>query len=424
MARQAIALGTTAKDGTGTDIRAGGDIINDNFIEVYNQANRMLDINSFVVSDTDDLYAHESQILIHKLGNKTVLLVMYCQDKASANERELTAKSVLRVYELTTHTLLKSLDIFYPGLVADITQPAAEPMTAPRMYITGDTLMCFVGVASGLYHRTIDMSNDDPSTWAASNLSIFQMTMKDSGGNDVKVNCSAANFQAHLEYTLGDTNAGYNNLAPFFRNLDRITVSGSNWYTTLELSDELGAALSNIGVLLKSTDSGANWSFVSLIGYTTSNRLKVLEPSLVILGTTLHVIARSNTAAISHFSSADSGATWSAKTDLVLSTIATKPTAINYYNLAGVVNAVIAVNLTSEVTGNTWRTTLGIYETSDFVSFLEIGKIVTPSYAHYPSLCHFSRSLYMSYSKGMKFNTDGLGATYYERNAIVVTRIY
>jgi hypothetical protein len=35
MAQQTIDLGTVAGDGTGTTLRAGGDIINDNFTELY-----------------------------------------------------------------------------------------------------------------------------------------------------------------------------------------------------------------------------------------------------------------------------------------------------------------------------------------------------------------------------------------------------
>ena len=35
MAKQAIGIGTTADDGTGDTLRAGGDKINDNFDELY-----------------------------------------------------------------------------------------------------------------------------------------------------------------------------------------------------------------------------------------------------------------------------------------------------------------------------------------------------------------------------------------------------
>ena len=36
MAKQSIGLGTTANDGTGDTLRAGGDKVNDNFTELYN----------------------------------------------------------------------------------------------------------------------------------------------------------------------------------------------------------------------------------------------------------------------------------------------------------------------------------------------------------------------------------------------------
>ena len=35
MAKQSINLGSSANDGTGTTLRAGGDIVNDNFNELY-----------------------------------------------------------------------------------------------------------------------------------------------------------------------------------------------------------------------------------------------------------------------------------------------------------------------------------------------------------------------------------------------------
>ena len=37
MAKQIIGLGSVADDGTGSSLRAGGDIINDNFLEIYNE---------------------------------------------------------------------------------------------------------------------------------------------------------------------------------------------------------------------------------------------------------------------------------------------------------------------------------------------------------------------------------------------------
>jgi len=426
VARKVFNIGTVAKDGTGTDLRTTGGYLNDNFTELYNHANRMYDINAFVVSDTDDLYTHESQILCHRLTDKTVLLVLYCSDKVTGTERALTAHCTLKIFELTTKTLLKTIDLFYPGLVAGLTQPADEPQTAPRMYVSGTTLRCFIGVETALYNRDIDISNTDPSTWTAGNLTIEQMTMKDAGGNDVTVNVTPANIQAHLEYTLGETNILYNNLAPWFRNLDRITVDASgNWYSILELSNELGAGTTNMAMLVRSTDDGVSWTFHSLVGYTTTTRTRILEASVVLIGTTFHVINRTSGSVINRYSSDDDGATWINNGALPLSALATKPTAINYYKSDGVTkDVVLAINRTSEIVGAPHRTTLGIYTTSDFIIFTEVAKIASENFAHYPSLCHFDRALYLSYTKGLKYMTEGSNAYSNDRDTIVVTRIY
>lgn len=389
------------------------------------QTNRLIDLTSFTVSDVDDLYAHESQILIHRLANKTVLLVMYTSDKVTGAERALTAHALLKVYELTTKTLLKTLDMFAPGMEAGVTMEADESITAPRMYITGNTLMCFCGNESTLYHRTIDMTNNDPSVWTASNISIFQMTMKDSGGSNVKVNVTSVNVQSHLEYTLGDTYAGYQGLAPWFRNLDRIAIHGTDWYSILELSDEMGAGLSNIAVLIKSTDNGINWSFLSLIAYTTSNRIKVIEASVVFIGTSLHIIHRQGgNTTLGRIHSDDYGSSWIINNNIT-GVMGSKPVAINYTKPDGsTIDVLVAFNLTSEIEGAPHRTTLGIFTTSNFIAFNEIGKIVSTNFAHYPSLCYFDRALYISYTKGLKYFTENNNAYANDRDTIVIARVY
>lgn len=399
--------------------------LNGNFALLKQQAYRMLDLTSFTLSDTDDLYAHESQILIHRLGDKTVLLVMYTSNKVTQSERALTAHALLKIYELTTKTHLKTLDMFSPGMTAGLTMEADEAITAPRMYITGDTLMCFCGNESTLYHRTVDMTSDDPSTWTASNISIFQMTMKDNEGNDVAVDITSINMQTHLEYVLGDTYAGYQSLAPWFRNLDKIAVNGDNWYSILELSDELGAGLSHIGILVKSTDSGISWSYVSLIAYTTSNRRRVLEASVVFIGSVMYVIHRMGSSTnLGRVHSDDNGINWVIDNNLT-GVIGTKPTAINYNKSDGITQDVlVAYNLTSEIEGAPHRTTLGIYRTSNFIEFTEVAKIISENYAHYPSMCYFDRALYISYTKGLKFYTENNNAYAYDRDTIVVTRVY
>jgi len=426
MGRIVFNIGASANDNTGTPLRDTGDFLNRMSYDVYRDISRFYDLNAFTVSDYDDLYAHESQILCKRLTDRTVMFVLYTSDKVTKAERALTAHCILKVFELTTMSLLKTIDLFYCGLVAGLTQPADEPQTAPRMYISGTTLRCFVGVESALYNRDIDISNTDPSTWTAGNLTIEQMTMKDAGGNDVTVNVTPANIQAHLEYTLGEINVLYNNLAPWFRNLDRITVDASgNWYSILELSNELGAGTTNMAMLVRSTDDGVSWTFHSLVGYTTTTRTRILEASVVLIGTTFHVINRTSGSVINRYSSDDDGATWINNGPLPLSALATKPTAINYYKSDGVTKDImLAINRTSEIAGAPHRTTLGIYTTSDFIIFTEVAKIASENFAHYPSLCHFDRALYLSYTKGLKYMTEGSNAYSNDRDTIVVTRIY
>ena len=247
--------------------------------------------------------------------------------------------------------------------------------------------------------------------------------MKNAAGEDVLANVTSANVQIHLEYVLGDAYAGYQGLAPWFRNLDRIAIHGTDWYSILELSDEMGAALSNIAMLVKSTDSGASWSFISPAAYTTASRRRMLENSAVFIGDVLHIIHRMGGNDIGHVHTVDYGANWVVDSNIT-GTLASKPTAINYYKHDGTIGVLLAISLTSEVTGNTYRTTLGIYSTDNFTSLIEVAKIVSGSYDHYPSLCHYSRALYLSYTKALKSSTDGVSNGTHTRDTIVVTRVY
>jgi hypothetical protein len=51
MAKSIINLGTTANDGTGDNLRVGGDKINDNFDEIYAKFGDGSTLNKAVVSD-------------------------------------------------------------------------------------------------------------------------------------------------------------------------------------------------------------------------------------------------------------------------------------------------------------------------------------------------------------------------------------
>ena len=54
MAKQTIAIGSSANDGTGTTIRAGGDLINDNFNEIYTYLGDGSNLNSALLTIVDE----------------------------------------------------------------------------------------------------------------------------------------------------------------------------------------------------------------------------------------------------------------------------------------------------------------------------------------------------------------------------------
>ena len=51
MAYQALGLGSTANDGTGDDLRTGGDKINDNFVELYTALGSGTALSSGITAD-------------------------------------------------------------------------------------------------------------------------------------------------------------------------------------------------------------------------------------------------------------------------------------------------------------------------------------------------------------------------------------
>ena len=54
MAKQSINIGSSANDGTGTTIRAGGDLINDNFNEIYNYLGDGSNLNGTIFTVVDE----------------------------------------------------------------------------------------------------------------------------------------------------------------------------------------------------------------------------------------------------------------------------------------------------------------------------------------------------------------------------------
>lgn len=419
MSRKIIDIGAADNDNTGTKIRVGGGYINDNFAEVYRAYNSFIDVNAKILSDDDDIYAHEGHLQIIRGTSRTFLIFIYQSNKVGS-EMSAGGISVMKIYDYPSMTWRRSIDIFAAGI--GIINPAPY-MLAPRVYRVGSVLRCTLGSQDGLYARDVTIVGDDPADWTIADTYIMKMTMKDSGGNNVTVDVTPANIQAHLEYTLGDTYDGYVNCLPILRNFERPIPNGGKLYALLELNGEFINHKESPNLIIVSADGGATWTFSHLVNYSILSRRTLLESSLVFVGNTIHVISRKSSGAIEHNISPDYGATWLAASNLALPTIATKPSAINYYKHDDTIGCVMAIPLISEADATTLtkRTTVGIYTTTDFVTLTEIAKIITPSYCNYPTLYYYSNALLMVYTKGLKVYTD---TTQYDRDTVVLARIY
>lgn len=367
------------------------------------------DTLSTTVSDEDDLYAHESQILIKRVGGVDYLFMLYMSNKLSPLEWQTTAHALLKIFNLSTLTHIRTIDLFYPGLTAGVTMPADKEINVPRMYLYGDnSLRCFCPNTDTLYTRDVNISDINPANWTAGNISIAQMTMKDADGDDVLADVTSANINIHLDYIFGDDAANYHDLMPLFRNLDP-AKSGNNWYSTLELSSERSHSLARPTLCVYSTDAGGSWTFGNPVGYTIIARTQVVEAAMVFIGTDLHIVSRG--APYLHYKSADNGVTWIAQDNLPFYSPNTKPCGINYTN--GALKNVFALNTWSEITGDDGRTTALVFSTEDFIHYVTIGKIITATYCHYFSLCHYGGHIYLT----------GTGGTSGDRNMIRFVRV-
>ena len=56
MAKQTINIGSSPNDGNGSTIRAGGDIVNDNFTELYNKLGCCLELWRFLLINLVEIF--------------------------------------------------------------------------------------------------------------------------------------------------------------------------------------------------------------------------------------------------------------------------------------------------------------------------------------------------------------------------------
>lgn len=105
MAKQTINVGTTANDGTGDTLRASFIKVNDNFTEVYNNANPQLVAASYsdgttVTGTTTETLSQSLLIPANTFSSNGMLEILYRMNKVGIN-----GTTTVKIYKNTSNTL-------------------------------------------------------------------------------------------------------------------------------------------------------------------------------------------------------------------------------------------------------------------------------------------------------------------------------
>src|SRR6056300_1298341 len=123
MAKQTINIGTIADDGTGSTIRAGGDITNDNFNEIYTLLGDGTTLYSLTFPNaTDTVVARDtSETLTNKTINSASNTITITESDISDLGSYITATSTdtLQNKTLDTSVVSTSLDLNASELILD-----------------------------------------------------------------------------------------------------------------------------------------------------------------------------------------------------------------------------------------------------------------------------------------------------------------
>ena len=88
MAKQTIAIGSTPNDGTGSTIRAGGDLINDNFNEIYTAFGDGTNLNAGVISGKQEGTNFSNSLMI---GHSVTGTLSSAQENVAVGKTSLRA---------------------------------------------------------------------------------------------------------------------------------------------------------------------------------------------------------------------------------------------------------------------------------------------------------------------------------------------
>ena len=214
MAKQSILIGTIANDGTGTNLREGGDIINDNFDEIYTAIGDGSTINTAlfrnVIGGTgigENLVGNDLTLSVDAtvvtatstttLTNKTIDLADNTIEKAGSSVSTLAGTEVFTNKNLTSPT-----NTFQPISIADSSSTIVQVGLGETLGIVGGG-----GIETTVTGDTVS-------------IAITGIT-----GTDLAANANILNTQLANDYvTLGYTNVALGSVAT---TVNGLSISGA-----------------------------------------------------------------------------------------------------------------------------------------------------------------------------------------------------
>ena len=218
MAKQSILIGTIANDGTGTNLREGGDIINDNFNEIYTAIGdgSIIDSSLFrnVIGGTgigENLVGNDLTLSVDAtvvtatstttLTNKTIDLADNTIEKAGSSVSTLAGTEVFTNKNLTSPT-----NTFQPISIADSSSTIVQVGLGETLGIIGGS-----GIETTITGDTVS-------------IAITGIT-----GTDLAANANILNTQLANDYvTIGYTNVALGSAAT---TVSGLSISGFAQFT-------------------------------------------------------------------------------------------------------------------------------------------------------------------------------------------------